>query len=135
MTSRKKRIVGMVAAAVVLAGVVAASVIRDRRGKVEVQTQKAQRRDLVSKVSASGEVKPKRFVNVSANVSGRIVLLLVKEGEAVHRRQVLAKIDSARIEAGTPPAPGGPPAPPAPPGPAGAGPGEPPPALRPPAER
>jgi HlyD family secretion protein len=101
MTSRKKRIVGMVAAVVVLGGVVAGSVIRDRRGKVEVQTQKAQRRDLVSKVSASGEVKPKRFVNISANVSGRIVLLLVKEGEAVRRRQVLAKIDSTRIEAGT----------------------------------
>jgi HlyD family secretion protein len=101
MTSRKKRIVAGVAVAVVLAGVVAASVVRDRKSKVAVQTQKAERRDLVSKVSASGEVKPKRFVNVSANVSGRIVLLLVKEGEPVRRGQVLAKIDSARIEAGT----------------------------------
>jgi len=101
MTSRKKRIIGIVAAVLVLGGVVAASVVRDRRGKVAVQTQKAQRRDLVSRVSASGEVKPKRFVNISANVSGRIVLLLVKEGEAVRRGQVLAKIDSARIEAGT----------------------------------
>jgi HlyD family secretion protein len=89
------------AAVVVLGGVVAASVIRDRRGKVAVQTQKAQRRDLVSKVSASGEVKPKRFVNISANVSGRIVLLLVKEGETVRRQQVLARIDSTRLEAGT----------------------------------
>lgn len=101
MTARKKRIIGMVAAVVVLGGVVAGSVIRDRRGKVAVQTQKAQRRDLVSKVSASGEVKPKRFVNISANVSGRIVLLLVKEGETVRRQQVLARIDSARIAAGT----------------------------------
>jgi len=101
MTSRKKRIIGGVAAALVLAGVVAGSVIHDRKSKVPVQTQKAERRDLVSKVSASGEVKPKRFVNISANVSGRIVLLLVKEGESVRRGQVLAKIDSARIEAGT----------------------------------
>jgi HlyD family secretion protein len=99
--SRKKRIIGGVAIALVLAGVVAASVIRDRKSKVAVQTEKAERRDLVSKVSASGEVKPKRFVNVGANVSGRIVLLLVKEGEAVRRGQVLAKIDSTRIEAGT----------------------------------
>jgi HlyD family secretion protein len=101
MTSRKKRIIAGGAAGVVLTGVVAASVIRDRKSKVPVQTEKAERRDLVSKVSASGEVKPKRYVNVSANVSGRIVLLLVKEGEAVRRGQVLAKIDSARIEAGT----------------------------------
>jgi HlyD family secretion protein len=101
MASRKTRIIAGVAAGIVLAGVVAGSVIRDRRSKVAVQTQKAERRDLVSKVSASGEVKPKRFVNISANVSGRIVLLLVKEGETVRKRQVLAKIDSARIEAGT----------------------------------
>jgi len=101
MTSRRKRIIAAVAGAVVLGGVVTASVVRDRKSKVPVQTQKAERRDLVSKVSASGEVKPKRFVNISANVSGRIVLLLVKEGETVRRNQVLAKIDSARIEAGT----------------------------------
>jgi HlyD family secretion protein len=99
--TRRKRIIAGVAAAVVVVGVVAASVVRDRKSKVAVQTQKAERRDLVSKVSASGEVKPKRFVNISANVSGRIVLLLVKEGETVRRGQVLAKIDSARIEAGT----------------------------------
>jgi HlyD family secretion protein len=101
MTSRRKRIIAAAAGAVVLGAVVATSVVRDRRSKVPVQTQKAERRDLVSKVSASGEVKPKRFVNISANVSGRIVLLLVKEGETVRRGQVLAKIDSARIEAGT----------------------------------
>ena len=101
MTSRKKRIIAGAAIAVVLVGVVVGSVVRDRKSKVPVQTQKAERRDLVSKVSASGEVKPKRFVNISANVSGRIVLLLVKEGETVRRGQVLAKIDSARIEAGT----------------------------------
>jgi len=99
--SRKARILAGAAAVLVLGGVVAGSVIRDRRSKVPVQTQKAQRRDLVSKVSASGEVKPKRFVNISANVSGRIVLLLVKEGESVRKGQVLAKIDSARIAAGT----------------------------------
>ena len=48
-----------------------------------MQTQKVGKRDLVSIVSASGEVKPKRFVNMSANVSGRITQLLVKEGDAV----------------------------------------------------
>jgi HlyD family secretion protein len=101
MVSRRTRIVAGVLGVVVLAGVVVASVVRDRRSKVAVQTRKAERQDLVSKVSASGEVKPRRFVNISANVSGRIVLLLVKEGETVRRGQVLAKIDSTRIEAGT----------------------------------
>jgi HlyD family secretion protein len=100
MVSKKARIIAGVAAVVVLAGVVAASVIRDRRSKVTVQTQKVGYQDLVSMVSASGEVKPKKFVNISANVSGRITNLYVKEGDSVRRGQVLARIDSTRFEAG-----------------------------------
>jgi HlyD family secretion protein len=86
--------------AVVLAAVVGANVVRERGKRVAVQTQKVARKDLVSVVSASGEVRPKRYVNVSANVSGRITFLLVKEGDSVRKGQVLARIDSTRFEAG-----------------------------------
>ena len=100
MVSKKARIVAGVAAVVVIAGVVAANVIRDRRSKVTVQTGKVTHQDLVSVVSASGEIKPKKFVNISANVSGRITNLYVQEGDAVRKGQVLARIDSTRFEAG-----------------------------------
>jgi HlyD family secretion protein len=100
MASKKVRIAGGVAALVIVAGVVAFSVTRDSRNRIPVQIQKVGKRDLVSVVSASGEVKPKKFVNVSANVSGRITQLLVKEGDTVRRGQVLARIDSARFAAG-----------------------------------
>ncbi len=100
MTSRTKRVIGGGLALAVVAALVAASVSRDARSRVTVQTEKVGRRDLVSTVSASGEIKPKRFVNVSANVSGRIVRLDVKEGDTVRRGQVLARIDSTRVEAG-----------------------------------
>jgi HlyD family secretion protein len=100
MVSRKARIIAVSAAVVVIAGVVAGSVIRDRRSKVTVQTQKVGREDLISQVSASGEVKPKKFVNISANVSGRITNLYIVEGERVKKGQVLARIDSTRFEAG-----------------------------------
>jgi HlyD family secretion protein len=100
MVSRKARIIAVVAGVVVIAGVVAASVIRDRRSKVTVQTAKVGHQDLVSMVSASGEIKPKKFVNISANVSGRITNLYIQEGDAVRRGQVLARIDSTRFEAG-----------------------------------
>jgi len=100
MAAKKVRIAGGVAALVILGGVVAFSVTRDSRNRIPVQTQKVGKRDLVSVVSASGEVKPKRFVNVSANVSGRITQLLVKEGDAVRRGQVLGRIDSTRFAAG-----------------------------------
>jgi len=99
MASKKTRIIVGLAAVALVGTIVAVNVTRDSRNKVMVQIQKAGRRDLVSLVSASGEVKPKRFVNVSANVSGRITHLLVKEGDSVRKGQVLARIDSTRFEA------------------------------------
>jgi HlyD family secretion protein len=81
--------------------VVAANVTKERRNRITVQTQKVGRQDLVSTVTASGEVKPRKYVNVSSNVSGRIVRLLVREGDRVKAGQVLARIDSARLEAST----------------------------------
>ena len=100
MASKKLRIAAAAVGVLVLAGVVAASVTRDSRNRVAVQTGKAGKRDLVSLVTASGEIRPKLFDNVSASVSGRITHLLVKEGERVRSGQVLARIDSTRIAAG-----------------------------------
>src|SRR5262249_45003839 len=71
----------------------------DRRNRISVQTQKVARQDLVSIVTASGEVKPRKYVNISSNVSGRIVRMLVREGDQVKSGQVLARIDSTRFEA------------------------------------
>jgi HlyD family secretion protein len=101
MASRRTRIVGIVVVALVVAGIVAFSVTKDQRNRVVVQTQKTTRADLLSSVTASGEVKPKRFVNISANVSGRITHLYVVEGQRVEKGKVLARIDSTRYEAGT----------------------------------
>jgi HlyD family secretion protein len=99
MTSRRRRTIGLVAVGLVLLIVVYSSATRDSRNRVPVQAQAAARQDLTSIVSASGEVRPKRFVNVSANVSGRITRLQVAEGDRVRRGQVLATIDSTRFEA------------------------------------
>ncbi len=100
MTRRRKRVIGAVVAVVVLGAVVAYNVNARSRGQIAVQTQKAAKKELVSVVSASGEIKPKRYVNISANPSGRIEQLLVKEGDIVKKDQVLARIDSTRIAAG-----------------------------------
>jgi HlyD family secretion protein len=101
MASRKAKIGVGIAVAVVLAGIVAVNVTKDLRNRTVVQTGTAAKRDLVSIVAASGEVKPKRYVNIGSNVSGRIVELTVVEGDAVKRGQVLARIESERFEAAT----------------------------------
>src|SRR6266536_2226554 len=98
--SKRARIIIAVAAVVVLGGVVAFSVTKERRSRILVQTQKVTRRDLVSTVSASGEIRPKKFVNVAADISGRITDLSVKEGDRVRKGQMLARIDATRLEAG-----------------------------------
>jgi HlyD family secretion protein len=100
MASKRARIGIAVLAVLVLGGVVAFNVAKDRRSKVAVVTQKVAREDLVSTVSASGEIKPKKFVNIAADISGRITDLYVKEGDTVKQGQMLARIDATRLEAG-----------------------------------
>jgi HlyD family secretion protein len=50
-------------------------------------------------VTASGEVKPRNYINIGANAQGRIVDLLVKEGDRVHKNQVVARIEHVQAQA------------------------------------
>jgi len=50
-------------------------------------------------VSASGEIKPKTYVNIGANAYGKITHLYVKEGEKVTRGELLAQIDNVQSAA------------------------------------
>ena len=68
-------------------------------GVVTVQTGRAVRQDLTSVVTASGEIKPRNYVNIGANVMGRITDLNVREGDRVRRNQVLARLESVQAEA------------------------------------
>ncbi|HUL77642.1 MAG TPA: efflux RND transporter periplasmic adaptor subunit, partial [Vicinamibacteria bacterium] len=75
------------------------SVARENSKKIVVQTGKVEKKDLVQVVTASGEVRPKRYVNVGANVSGRLIEITVKEGDTVKKGQVLARVESERYQA------------------------------------
>lgn len=100
LASRRSRIVAAVTAiALLAAGVAGIRAMRERRSRVTVQTERTGRRDVVSTVSASGEIKPKRYVDISANVSGRITGIYVKEGERVKAGQILCRIDPTQFEA------------------------------------
>jgi len=73
-----------VGAVVVLGGIVLFSVNQANKGVVTVQTSKVANQDnLVSLVTASGEVKPTTYTNVTAQGFGRITAILVKEGDHV----------------------------------------------------
>ncbi len=80
--------------AVVLLAIVGFTVEQSRKGVVSVQTGKVVREDLTSVVTASGEIKPKVYVNVGAILQAKITHLYVKEGDHVKQGQLLATLDN-----------------------------------------
>jgi HlyD family secretion protein len=80
--------------AVILLAIVGFTVQQSRKGVVTVQTGKVVREDLASSVTASGEIKPKLYVNIGALAQAKIVKLYVKEGDRVKAGQLLASLDN-----------------------------------------
>jgi len=97
----KKRTKWSVAGAIVLAIVIigVSSAMKGRNKATEVRIEKVQRRDLVASVTASGQVEPHTKVDVSADITGRIVRLAVREGQMVTRGQFLLEVDPSQYQA------------------------------------
>ena len=83
----------------VLGIIVAVTVYQSQKNLVTVQTGKVQKQNLASVVSASGEIKPKTYVNIGANAMGRIIRLHVKEGDRVKKGQLLAQLENVQSSA------------------------------------
>ena len=98
--SRRMKL-GLVVAVVVLAvgGLVAFRIHKKRTAGTEVRLEQVGRRDLVSAVTASGKIEPKTSVDISADITGRIIDLAVREGDVVKRGQFLLQIDPAQYQA------------------------------------
>ncbi|MBI4502389.1 MAG: efflux RND transporter periplasmic adaptor subunit [Gemmatimonadetes bacterium] len=98
--SGRNKILIVAGVGVLLAGLVAFNV-RSRRNKgVEVRLETVARRNLVATVTASGKIVPQRKVDVSADITGRIIEIPVKEGAIVRRGDLLLRIDPSQYEAG-----------------------------------
>lgn len=97
MTTRK--IVIGVGVAILTLAIIGFSMHQSDKDVATVQTGKAQRMDLSSAVSASGEIKPKTYVNIDANAFGKITKLYVKEGDKVKQGQLLAQLESVQSNA------------------------------------
>ncbi len=87
---------GTAALLAIIAGI---AVHQSTKNIVTVQTGKVQRQDLSAVVSASGEIKPKTYVNIGANAFGKITHLFVKEGEHVRKGQLLAQLENVQSSA------------------------------------
>ncbi len=97
MTGRRK-ILALVGIVVAVGGLVAFSIFFRRDKGVEVRLEPIHRRDLVATVSASGKIVPQRTVDISADITGRITRIAVREGEFVRRGDLLLRIDPSQYQ-------------------------------------
>lgn len=88
----------LIAVVVVIAILVVVN-IRAQKGKgLAVQTEEVTPQNLAMVISASGNIQPKRQVDVSANTMGRITSIAVKEGDYVRKGQFLLQLDPVPLE-------------------------------------
>src|SRR5271165_574983 len=86
--------------AALLGGVVLYSIKQANKGVVTVQTAKVVKQDsLVSVVTASGEVKPTTYTNITAQGFGRITEILVKEGDHIKKGDKLLLQENVQANA------------------------------------
>jgi len=95
----KKRTVIVLAIIAVVVLIIVLGLARKKDPSLTVTLDKVRRTDLVSIISASGEIKPKKSINISALIMGRIIKIGVKEGDPVKAGQFLLQLDSTQYEA------------------------------------
>jgi HlyD family secretion protein len=97
--SKKKKIwigIGVVA---VIAIMVIANLRINRKSTTAVESQKVEERELRAIVSASGKIRAKTSVDISASTNGKVVKMAVDEGDKVDKGQFLMQIDPTPAEA------------------------------------
>lgn len=98
MQTKTKVIIGIVV--VVLFGAAAVlSATRGRDSGIEVRTETIERRDLVEIVTASGNIRARRTVDISSDVSARVSELMIREGDDVVEGQILLRLEQDQYRA------------------------------------
>lgn len=96
---RKWKILLILGLALLVTGGIFASIKMNQRGIVTVQTGRVLRQDLTAIVTASGEIKPRNYINLGANAMGPLTAIYVKEGDRVKKGQVVAQIENTQASA------------------------------------
>jgi len=98
LSRKKKIIIGSIVAAV-LAIVVVVSVVATRKEEPEVVTVKVEPRpELKQTVTASGEVRPIRYIKLTSEVAGRIEEIYVQPGDMVTKGKPLVRLDPTQLQ-------------------------------------
>ncbi len=97
--TKKKKIIIAVSAVAVLALVIIISVFASRKDEAEVTTIKLEvKPELRQTVTASGEVRPIRYIKLTSEVPGRIEEIYVNPGDQVTQGKPLVRIDPTQLQ-------------------------------------
>jgi HlyD family secretion protein len=97
--SRKKLFL-LIGAAIVIVVVLGGMVASRKREKpIPITTDKAFRKSVTQLVTATGKIQPEVEVKIAPEVSGEIVEIPVKEGQSVHKGQLLLRIKPDQYQA------------------------------------
>ena len=97
--TRKKKIIIAASVVAVLGIVVIVSVLASRKEEPEVTTVKLTvRPELRQTVTASGEVRPIRYIKLTSEVPGRIEEIYVSAGDQVTKGKPLVRIDPTQLQ-------------------------------------
>ena len=94
--SRKKLLL-IIGGAVVVAAIIIANITMNTSKAIEVQATLVKARTVVEKVSASGRIQPQTKVDITSEINGEIIDLLVKEGDHVEVGTLLAVLDTVQV--------------------------------------
>lgn len=98
MSGRAKIIIAAVVV-LVLASAAAMALRGGRSGGVDVRVEAIGSRDLEAKVTASGNIRARRQVDMSSDVSARVEAMYVAEGDDVTQGDILIELDRTQFDA------------------------------------
>ncbi|MGQ0702184.1 MAG: efflux RND transporter periplasmic adaptor subunit [Gemmatimonadales bacterium] len=93
MSRRAKWTLGLTILVVVVGGLFALAAAKKGSRAIEVRLDAVAPRDLVATVTASGRIEAKTQVDISADITGRITDIAVREGDQVKKGQFLLQIE------------------------------------------
>lgn len=100
--SRKSKIIVLISVVFVALLATVIAILATRKDTPEVTVVKIEkRRELRSTVTASGEVRPIQFINLTSEVQGRIEEIYVSEGDRVVKGQQLVRLDPTQLQSNT----------------------------------
>lgn len=97
--SKKKKFIIILGVIIIFAIFIIANLMKGKGGHIEVQIEKVKQGDITQIVSGTGRIRPEVEVKISANVSGEIIGLYVKEGDLVKKGDLLVELDRKKYEA------------------------------------